>query len=100
MDNDKIKKNNRKKNNFSDIIKTPILPKKHFSQEFPTVIANQKGSTFFNNLSKEIEKIKKRNSKNESINIISKKNSKLDSKLNSQLDKRKSQNNNLGFVFA
>ena len=74
MDNDKINNNYKRKNHFTEIIKAPIISKKIFSQEFPATFVNQSGSNFFDNLSKEIERIKKRNFKNESNNIISKKN--------------------------
>jgi len=88
MDNNKIDNNNERKNASTDIRKTPLIPNKSKIHKFPTTFINQKGS-FSDNLSKKIEKIKKRNSKNDLINKISKENNKI----NSQKDIRKSQNN-------
>ena len=72
-DNDKTNKNKEKDNHSSNNVKKPILPKKHFSQKFPTTFINQRGSIFYDNLSKEIEKLKKRNTSNETTNNMIKK---------------------------
>ena len=80
MDNNKIDNNNERKNASTVIRKTPLIPNKSNTHKFPTTFINQKGS-FSNNLSKEIERIKK--------NKISKESNKI----NSQINRRKSQNN-------
>ena len=61
MGNDKINNNNyEKKNTSTDIRKSPIELKKRISNKFPTTLINQKESHFSENLSKEIERIKKK----------------------------------------
>ena len=89
MDNDKFNNYFKRKKHFTEIRNAPIIPKKRNSQKFPTTCDNEKGSNFSDNLSKKIERSKKRNSKNEVFNIISKRKNKL----NTQLEIRKSPKN-------
>ena len=67
MDNDIINKNEEKDNHSSNNAKSQIIPKKHFSQKFPTTFINHKNSTLYDNLSKEIDRFKKIKSNNEKI---------------------------------
>ena len=87
MDNDKINKNEEKNNHSSNNAKNPIIPKKHFSQKFPTTFIKHKSTTFYDNLSKEIDRFKKIKSNNETINN----GLKLKKPISSQKDLRKFQ---------
>ena len=79
MDNDKENKNEAKDNHLPNNTRIPIRPKKHISQKFTTTFINQKGSIFSDNLSKEIDKLRKMKSNNEDINNIKKQSNRIGS---------------------
>jgi len=80
MDNDKINKNEEKDDHSSNKSKNLVRPKNHISQKFSTTLINQKGPIFNDNLSKEMNKLKRIKSNNEVItNKIPKQNKEISS---------------------